>query len=105
MRTIIFLTLILFCVSGSALAQQAEKRTSPEWSLGKSKAPVLIEVFSDYQCRRCAAFNTDLKHVQLKYGDQVRMTFHEFPLTQIHNKALLAAQAAEAAGPQGRFFK
>lgn len=105
MRTIVLLASILFCVSGNVLAQQAGKGAVPEWSVGNSRAPVVIEVFSDYQCRRCAAFNADLKRVQLKYGEKVRMTFHEFPLTPIHDKALLAAQAAEAAGLQGKFFE
>ncbi len=104
MRTVVLLALsLLVCFSGSALAQQAG--ASPEWSTGNSKAPVVIEVFSDYQCRRCVAFNADLKRVQVKYGDQVRMIFREFPLIQIHDKAMIAAQAAEAAGLQGKFFQ
>ncbi len=95
----------LLCVCGSALAQQSGEGASPAWSIGNRHARVVIEVFSDYQCRRCTAFNTDLKRLQVKYGDSVRMIFRQFPLTQIHDKALLAAQAAEAAGLQGKFFQ
>jgi protein-disulfide isomerase len=85
--------------------QEPARGASPEWTSGNRHAPVIVELFSDYECRRCAAFNMDVKRIQAKYGDRVRMIFREFPLTQIHGKALLAAQAAEAAGRQGKFFE
>ena len=98
--------LILLSASGNSPAQQQPvPGAAPAWSIGKHKAPVVVEVFSDFQCPRCVAFNRDLKRVQAKYGDQVRMVFRELPLTQIHDKASLAAQAAEAAGLQGKFFQ
>src|SRR5260221_9238100 len=88
------------------LAQQKPSLgASPEWGLGNRNAPVVIEVFSDYQCRRCATYNGDVKKVQAKYGDKVRLVFRQFPITQIHGNALIAAQAAEAAGLQGKFFE
>jgi len=100
--TILLLALILSWLSVNAFAQQPNGGASPEWRWGKSNAPVVIEVFSDYQCRRCVAFNTDLKRVQLKYGDKVRMIFREFPLTQIHDKALLAGTIGRGRGPAGK---
>src|SRR5215471_12588236 len=103
---ILFLAGVLyFGLGNSVVGQKPVRVASPEWSLGVRNAPVVIEVFSDFECRRCAAFNTDLKRIQAKYGDRVRMVFREFPLTEIHRKAMVAAQAAEAAGLQAKFFE
>jgi protein-disulfide isomerase len=96
---------LAFAFDSSLAQQEPRPRASPEWNVGKRNAPVVIEVFSDYECRRCAIFNPELKRVQKKYGERVRIVFREFPLTQIHGKALLAAQAAEAAGLQGKYFE
>jgi protein-disulfide isomerase len=96
----------LSCAFVNSLAwQESKPGASPEWSVGKRNAPVVVEVFSDYECRRCAPFNLDMKQVQLKYGEKVRIIFREFPLTPVHSKALPAAQAAEAAGLQAKYFE
>jgi protein-disulfide isomerase len=105
-----FITVVLISIGTLSFAfggapQQPKPGASPEWSVGNPSAPVVIEVFSDYQCRRCAAFNTDVKRVQVKYGDKVRVVFRDFPIAQIHQNALLATQAAEAAGMQAKFFE
>ena len=39
-----------------------------EWSVGEQSAPVVIEVFNDYQCRPCGSFNSELKRVQVKHS-------------------------------------
>jgi protein-disulfide isomerase len=103
---IVVLVCILAFAFGNCLARQDPNAgASPEWSIGNRNAPVVIEVFNDYQCRPCATFNKELKRVHEKYVDRVRIVFRNFPITDTHEKALLAAQTAEAAGLQGKFFE
>lgn len=85
--------------------QDLKPGASPEWSVGRANAPVSLEVFNDYQCPPCAIFNEELKNIEATYKGNVRIVFRNFPLTVTHVNALLAAQAAEAAGLQGRFAK
>ena len=94
---------LIFGFANSAAAQMPG--APPKWSIGDRKAPVVIEVFSDYQCKRCALYNDDVKRIHEKYGDRVRIIFRQFPITEIHKGSLLAAQASEAAGKQSRFFQ
>jgi len=66
---------------------------------------VTVEIFNDYQCRPCATFNQELKRIEAKYQSNVRIIFRNYPLTRTHQNALEAAQAAEAAGLQGKFIE
>ncbi len=72
---------------------------------GKPDAPVTIVMFSDFQCSACAAIHPVLKRVIAGYKDKVRLIVRDFPLTTIHANAFAAAQAAQAANAQGRFFE
>ena len=71
---------------------------------GPRTAPVTIEVYGDFQCPSCGIFSAALGGLEKQYEGQVRVIFHEFPLA-MHNHAMEAAMAAEAAGRQGRFWE
>ena len=77
----------------------------PPRTKGDPNAPVLIEEFGDLQCPPCAALHPELVSIEKEYGARVRFVFRHFPLTQMHPYALEAAQAAEAAGVQGKFWE
>jgi len=47
----------------------------------------------------------ELKKLESEYGKQLQVVFHHFPLTKIHKNALAAAQAAEAARNQDKFWE
>jgi protein-disulfide isomerase len=99
-------SLMFSCLFASALgvfAQDSKPGASPAWTAGNPNAPVSIEVFNDYQCPPCATFNVQLKKLEAKYPDNVLIIFRNYPLSATHQNALLAAQAAEAAGLQGHF--
>jgi protein-disulfide isomerase len=96
---------LLAALALNAFAQDIKPGASPAWTFGNPNAPVLIEVFNDYQCPPCRAFNEQLKKVEAKYPDNVQIIFRNYPLTRIHLNALLAAQTAEAAGLQGHFVE
>ena len=97
----------LLCVvsPNRAVTQDIKAGASPPWSTGNSNAAVVVEVFNDYQCPPCGMFNEELKKVQTLYGDQVKIVFRNFPITQTHQNALAAARIAEAAGMQGKFVE
>lgn len=64
----------------------------------------LVE-FSDFQCPACQSVQEPLKQILAKYEGKVSLVYRHFPLTTIHKNAQLAAQAAEAAHMQGKFWE
>lgn len=72
---------------------------------GPEQAKVTVAVFSDFQCPACKAAEPLLQQVGTTYPDKVKMVFHHFPLTAIHHYAMLAAQAAQVAQEQGKFWE
>lgn len=73
-------------------------------SRGSATAPVTIVEFTDFQCPACAAMHPVLEEVLKSYGDKVRFVVRDFPLSQ-HQNARKAAEAANAANAQGKFFE
>ncbi len=66
---------------------------------------VTLEEFGDYQCPPCGQLHPTLKKLKQEYGDRLNFIFRNLPLTKIHQNALLAAEAAEAARVQNRFWE
>jgi protein-disulfide isomerase len=73
-------------------------------STGPANAPVTIVEFTDFQCPACAAMHPVLNEVLKSYGDKVHFVVRDFPLNQ-HQWARKAAEAANAARAQGKFFE
>jgi protein-disulfide isomerase len=72
--------------------------------LGPANASITIVEFSDFQCPYCAAAVPEIKALMNTYPKQVKLIFKQFPL-DIHSQAELAANAAVAAGLQGKFWQ
>ena len=77
--------------------------TSDQPSLGRAEAPVTVIVFTDFQCPSCAAIHPSLERLVKEYGEKVRLVARDFPLSQ-HIEAFKAAEAAEAAREQGKYW-
>jgi protein-disulfide isomerase len=72
--------------------------------LGPETALVTLVEYGDYQCPVCGQAYPIVKELLARLGQQVRFVFRNFPLSTIHPHAEGAAEAAEAAGTQGRFW-
>jgi protein-disulfide isomerase len=95
----------------SRSAQQAQKvdealvRGDARLAKGPTSAKVTVVEFSDFQCPACRASQPLIDEVLAKYPNDVHFMYRHFPLVQIHPYATLAAQAAEAAHEQGKFWE
>lgn len=77
-------------------------------SMGQADAPVLITMFSDYQCPACKAVETQVMPELIeRYVEtgQARLVFREFPLPSLHPNAEKAAEAAVCAGEQDKYWE
>lgn len=81
------------------------KGAEPPHLQGNPNAAVTLEEFGDFQCPTCGSYHPELKKIQTEFGDKLKLIFRELPLLPMHEHALMAAQAAEAAGLQGKFWE
>jgi protein-disulfide isomerase len=81
------------------------KGAEPPHVRGNAAAPVTLEEFGDFQCPSCGTYEPELKKIEAEFGDKLKVIFRELPLLPMHEHALMAAQAAEAAGLQGKFWE
>jgi formate-nitrite transporter family protein len=72
---------------------------------GPADAPLTLVEYGDYQCPYCGAAYPVVKRLQKTLGKKLRFVFRNFPLTQAHPYALIAAETAEAAALQGKFWE
>ena len=96
-------------------SQQPETQPEPEPEVvevsadddtprGSPSAPVKIIMFSDYQCPYCSSAEATVDQIRETYGDDVVIYFRDFPLSS-HQFAQKAAEAAECAGEQGKYWE
>lgn len=76
-----------------------------DWTAGNPGARATIIEYADFECPACGAYHPIVKRLVSEYSDRIRFVYRYFPLRQIHWNAELAADAAEAAGRQGKFWE
>lgn len=76
-----------------------------DWFEGGKDASVVLVEYSDFQCPACGAYYPIVKGLHDAYGDKLKIVYRNYPLTEVHPNAQIGAQAAEAAGLQGKFFE
>lgn len=74
-------------------------------SKGPADAPVVVVEYSDFECPYCQRAHDAMKELAARFPDKVRLVFKNHPLPNLHKHAELAAEAALAAGAQGKFWK
>jgi protein-disulfide isomerase len=71
---------------------------------GSPHARVTVVEYGDFECPSCKVAATTPKLLLERFPNKVRFIFRHFPVQEAHPHALLAAEAAEAAGAQGKFW-
>ena len=72
---------------------------------GPANAPVTLLEYGDYECPYCGAAYPIIKAVQARMDQRLRFVYRNFPITTSHPHAQHAAESAEAAATQGRFWE
>ena|SRR5215469_641901 len=79
--------------------------TTEDHAQGPADAPVTVVEYGDYECPYCRGAFRDVQEMLAEYRGKIRFVFRNFPITQLHPHAEQAAEAAEAAAAQGKFWE
>ena len=76
-----------------------------DWTKGPEDAIITIIEYTEFQCPYCAMAYLEFEKLLEMYPEDVRLVYRPYPLISIHPNSQVAAQAAEAAGLQGKFWE
>ena len=79
--------------------------TAVDHSLGAEHSPVTVVEYGDFECPICKQAAPAVKLVLERFGGRIRFVWRNFPVESAHPHAMHAAEAAEAAGGQGKFWQ
>ena len=71
---------------------------------GPAEASITVVEYGDFECPRCKQAAPALRELLVRHAGKVRLAFRHFPLDGVHPHAVQAAEAAEIAAAQGRFW-
>ena len=89
-------------LGGARLTPDVSER---DHAAGDAGAPVTLVEYGDYECPHCGHAYPIVKSIQHRLGRKLRFVFRNFPLAEAHPHARHAAEAAEAAADQGKFWQ
>lgn len=93
--------LLISCTNTAGLSPDSSRTPA-----GNPKSSIVVEEFSDFQCPACRGAHIQVtKPLIKKYGKNIRFELNHFPLRRIHPFAQKAAEAAECAADQGKFWE
>jgi protein-disulfide isomerase len=72
---------------------------------GAAEARLTLVEYGDYECPACGTLFLTIRELHRELADDIRIVYRHYPLSGIHPRAQLAAEAAEAAGAQGKFWE
>jgi protein-disulfide isomerase len=79
--------------------------SATDHALGPEHAPVVVVEYGDFECPTCKQAAPTVQMLLARFANRVRIVFRHFPLEEAHPHALAAAEAAESAGEQGKFWE
>jgi cyclophilin family peptidyl-prolyl cis-trans isomerase/protein-disulfide isomerase len=79
--------------------------TEEDWSKGPEDAIITLIEYTEFQCPYCAMAYLEFEKLMDMYPEDIRLVYRPYPLISIHPNSQVAAQAAEAAGMQGKFWE
>jgi protein-disulfide isomerase len=78
--------------------------SATDHTIGPAHAPVTVIEYGDFECPNCKQAAPAVKLLLDRFAGRVRFVYRHFPLEEVHPHALHAAEAAESAGAQGKFW-
>jgi protein-disulfide isomerase len=87
------------------MVQLRQTVTELDHTLGSKNAPVTLLEYGNFECLDCGRAYPFVKDIQRTLGDNLRFVFRHFPTVRTHPHAIRAAEAAEAAAEQGKFWE
>lgn len=107
---VLFLVTVVLSLIESKTEQVSPSKNDPDpgatdHALGHHDAGVILIEYGDFDCQECVALSQSLKSILAEYVTEVKLIYRHFPLTSIHANSMLASQAAQSAGAQGKFFE
>ena len=82
-----------------------DKISDTDWLRGDRNSKAVLIEYSDFQCPACGAYHPIIEKLNQDFTNQWAFVYRHFPLITVHKNAAIAAQAAEAAGKQGKFWE
>ena len=79
--------------------------TDQDHVAGTASAAITLVEYGNFECIQCGNAYRSLKQIRNVLTDQLRLVFRNFPIAQTHPHSLRAAEAAEAAAAQGKFWQ
>lgn len=79
--------------------------TGADHMLGDPNASLTLLEYGDYQSQACVLAEPVTQHLIETFGKRLRFVYRHFPQVEVHQHAELAAEAAEAAAAQGKFWQ
>ena len=79
--------------------------TENEPTIGTPSAKVTLVEYSDFQCPACAAYHPMVKQLMTEYNGRIYFVYRYFPLSSIHQNAMISSLAAYSAGEQNKFWE
>src|SRR5262245_46993660 len=103
---LLYVRRIMMDVSSTKVSRRLAEPVGPrDHALGRETAPITIVEYGDYECPDCLNAVPVIQQVQARLGERLRFVFRHFPRSSIHPHASVAAEAAEAAADQGKFWE
>ena len=81
-----------------------EPMNAADHALGNAGARVVVVEYGDFECPNCKQAAPAVEMLMKRFEGQVRFVYRHFPLEEVHRHALQAAEAAECAGAQNKFW-
>ncbi|HSW87746.1 MAG TPA: thioredoxin domain-containing protein [Candidatus Saccharimonadales bacterium] len=79
--------------------------TGKDLQTGDLKSKVTLTEYADFQCPGCGAYHPIVKKLLQDFKGKIHFVYRTFPLTQVHQNAMISAQNAVAANKQGKFWE
>lgn len=103
---VLFIGVVVFSRSNDSDNQNGtDTSEGSNYVEGAGTDGVTLVEFGDFQCPACRSYYPITNELKEKYGNRIAFQFRHFPLVQIHQNAMVAHRAAEAAGRQGKFWE